>query len=75
MTWYGPLVMNTQKQTQEAFEELEAGTFLKSNKISGAERSSRNSDVRADLPRRRNPQVIRRRCDRRVVQESATASR
>jgi redox-sensitive bicupin YhaK (pirin superfamily) len=30
VAWYGPIVMNTQKQLQEAFEELEAGTFLKS---------------------------------------------
>jgi redox-sensitive bicupin YhaK (pirin superfamily) len=29
VAWYGPIVMNTQKQLQEAFEELEKGTFLK----------------------------------------------
>jgi redox-sensitive bicupin YhaK (pirin superfamily) len=29
VAWYGPIVMNTQKQLQEAFEELERGTFLK----------------------------------------------
>jgi hypothetical protein len=34
VAWYGPIVMNTQKQLQEAFEELESGTFLKSNKQS-----------------------------------------
>lgn len=30
VAWYGPIVMNTQKQLQEAFEELESGQFLKS---------------------------------------------
>src|SRR4051794_38618680 len=30
VAWYGPIVMNTQAQLREAFEELEAGTFLKS---------------------------------------------
>jgi quercetin 2,3-dioxygenase len=29
VAWYGPIVMNTQKQLQTAFEELERGTFLK----------------------------------------------
>jgi redox-sensitive bicupin YhaK (pirin superfamily) len=29
VAWYGPIVMNTQKQLQEAFDELERGTFLK----------------------------------------------
>ncbi len=29
VAWYGPIVMNTQQQLQEAFEELERGTFLK----------------------------------------------
>jgi hypothetical protein len=29
VAWYGPIVMNTQKQLQEAFQELEKGTFLK----------------------------------------------
>ena len=28
VAWYGPIVMNTQEQLREAFEELEAGTFL-----------------------------------------------
>lgn len=30
VAWYGPIVMNTQQQLREAFEELEKGTFLKS---------------------------------------------
>ncbi len=30
VAWYGPIVMNTQEQLKEAFEELERGTFLKS---------------------------------------------
>jgi hypothetical protein len=29
VAWYGPIVMNTQEQLQEAFQELERGTFLK----------------------------------------------
>src|SRR5271155_5224529 len=29
VAWYGPIVMNTQKQLQEAFSELQEGTFLK----------------------------------------------
>ena len=29
MAWYGPIVMNTQQQLRDAFEELEQGTFLK----------------------------------------------
>jgi redox-sensitive bicupin YhaK (pirin superfamily) len=31
VAWYGPIVMNTQEQLQRAFEELEEGTFLKSD--------------------------------------------
>jgi len=30
VAWYGPIVMNTQEQLRQAFEELERGTFLKS---------------------------------------------
>jgi len=29
VAWYGPIVMNTQEQLREAFEELQDGTFLK----------------------------------------------
>jgi redox-sensitive bicupin YhaK (pirin superfamily) len=29
VAWYGPIVMNTQEELRRAFEELEAGTFLK----------------------------------------------
>jgi redox-sensitive bicupin YhaK (pirin superfamily) len=32
VAWYGPIVMNTQKQLQEAFQDLEKGTFLKAQK-------------------------------------------
>ncbi len=32
VAWYGPIVMNTQEQLQQAFEELRQGTFLKKSK-------------------------------------------
>ncbi len=28
VAWYGPIVMNTQEQLRQAFEDLEKGTFL-----------------------------------------------
>jgi redox-sensitive bicupin YhaK (pirin superfamily) len=31
VAWYGPIVMNTQDQLREAFQELEEATFLKSS--------------------------------------------
>jgi hypothetical protein len=32
VAWYGPIVMNTQEQLQQAFRELDKGTFLKNPK-------------------------------------------
>jgi hypothetical protein len=32
VAWYGPIVMNSQEQLREAFNELQQGTFLKSDK-------------------------------------------
>ena len=32
VAWYGPIVMNTQEQLRQAFEELREGTFLKSER-------------------------------------------
>jgi hypothetical protein len=28
VAWYGPIVMNTQEQLQQAYQELKEGTFL-----------------------------------------------
>jgi hypothetical protein len=30
VAWYGPIVMNTEEQLQQAYQELRAGTFIKS---------------------------------------------
>ncbi|WP_242371674.1 pirin family protein [Anaeromyxobacter sp. SG26] len=32
VAWYGPIVMNTQEELRTAFEELEAGTFIKAGR-------------------------------------------
>jgi redox-sensitive bicupin YhaK (pirin superfamily) len=29
VAWYGPIVMNTKEQLQQAFNELRNGTFIK----------------------------------------------
>jgi redox-sensitive bicupin YhaK (pirin superfamily) len=31
VAWYGPIVMNTQQELRNAFEQLDAGTFLSPN--------------------------------------------
>jgi redox-sensitive bicupin YhaK (pirin superfamily) len=29
VAWYGPIVMNTETELRQAFDELEKGTFIK----------------------------------------------
>src|SRR5258708_3676615 len=36
VAWYGPIVMNTQKQLRQAFTELDKGTFLKEGRTKKA---------------------------------------
>src|SRR5438477_13144782 len=36
VAWYGPIVMNTQEELRQAFQELEKGTFLKAEKRESA---------------------------------------
>jgi redox-sensitive bicupin YhaK (pirin superfamily) len=31
VAWYGPVVMNTQEELRHAFQQLEDGTFLRSD--------------------------------------------
>jgi redox-sensitive bicupin YhaK (pirin superfamily) len=38
VAWYGPIVMNTQEQLRQAFEELNNGTFLKQGAAPGVTR-------------------------------------
>jgi redox-sensitive bicupin YhaK (pirin superfamily) len=35
VAWYGPIVMNTQEQLSQAYEELRKGTFLKKTRAAG----------------------------------------
>jgi redox-sensitive bicupin YhaK (pirin superfamily) len=38
VAWYGPIVMNTQEQLRQAFDELKEGTFLKTNRPASADK-------------------------------------
>jgi redox-sensitive bicupin YhaK (pirin superfamily) len=40
VAWYGPIVMNTQQELREAFEEYQRGTFLKHGKANDQNRQS-----------------------------------
>ena len=33
VAWIGPIVMNTEAELEEAFKELESGTFIKSKRL------------------------------------------
>ncbi len=37
ISWGGPIVMNTKEEVNEAFDELRAGTFLKTTEVEGVE--------------------------------------
>lgn len=41
VAWRGPIVMNTEEELEEAYEELEAGTFIKTKKSSDAKQKSK----------------------------------
>ena len=32
VAWYGPIVMNTDQELQQAYDELRQGTFIKSSR-------------------------------------------
>ena len=49
VAWYGPIVMNTQEQLRNAFDELERGTFLK-NKPKPVGRQPAGSGGNVALP-------------------------
>ncbi len=47
VAWYGPIVMNTQEQLRQAFEELEQGTFLKkAGQAAGSDEAQPRRDER-----------------------------